>query len=450
MRRIIHTWWPLAASWVMMSLEGPALSAVVARLANPEINLAAYGGVVFPLALIIEAPIIMLLAASVAWSKDWDSYVRLRRYMMVAGAALTAVHVLVAFTPLYYFVVRGLIGAPEEILEPAHLGLKIMLPWTWSIAYRRFNQGALIRFGRSQAVGVGTLVRLGSNVVVLTLGFILKSVPGIVVGTCAVATGVMGEAIYAGLAVRPVLRGALRQAPPVEQALNLRLFLDFYIPLVMTSLLFMLAQPIGSAAVSRMPMALQSLAVWPVLSGVVFIFRSLGVAYNEVVVALLDEPGSSINLRRFTGWLSGAMTLALLLVAATPLAGFWFGTISALRPELVEISRNALWLALPQPALAVLQSWYQGAILHGKVTRGVSEAVVIYLASIAVLLVASVTWGRVVGLYASMASMGISMSLQTGWLWLRSRDVLRSVAARDAAMAGLSADPQIRATNIPG
>ena len=72
------------------------------------------------------------------------------------------------------------------------------------------------------------------------------------------------------------------------------------------------------------------------------------------------------------------------------------------------------------------------------------------LASIAVLLVASVTWGRVVGLYASMASMGISMSLQTGWLWLRSRDVLQRVAARDAATAGLSADPQIRATNIPG
>jgi hypothetical protein len=118
MRRIIHTWWPLAASWVMMSLEGPALSAVVARLADPEINLAAYGGVVFPLALIIESPIIMLLAASVALSKDWDSYARLHRYMIAAGAVLTAVHVVVRL-PVYYFVVRGLIGAPEEILEPA-------------------------------------------------------------------------------------------------------------------------------------------------------------------------------------------------------------------------------------------------------------------------------------------------------------------------------------------
>lgn len=449
MRRIIHTWWPLAASWIMMSLEGPALSAVIARLVDPEINLAAYGGVVFPLSLIIEAPIIMLLAASVALSKDWESYVRLHRYMMAAGAVLTAVHMLVAFTPLYYFVVRVLIGAPEEILEPARIGLMIMTPWTWSIAYRRFNQGVLIRFGRSHTVGIGTVVRLSANVVVLTIGFILKDVPGIVVGASAVATGVMSEAIYAGLAVRPVLRGPLRHAPPVEQRLNLRSFLDFYIPLAMTSLLFMLAQPIGSAAVSRMPMALQSLAVWPVLSGLVFIFRSLGMAYNEVVVALLDEPRSSQNLRRFTGWLTGAMSLALLLVAATPLSQLWFGTISALPDNLVKIGQIGLWLALPQPAMAVLQSWYQGAILHGKVTRGVTEAVVIYLASMAVMLVASVAWGGTIGLYPAMLSMAISMALQTAWLWWRSRDVLHEVAARDAAMRELSADPQIHATSTP-
>ena len=86
------------------------------------INLAAYGGVVFPLALIFESPIIMLLAASTALSKDCASYLRLRSYMMRAGLALTAFHVLVAFTPLYYVVVVGIIGAPHEIVEPARVG----------------------------------------------------------------------------------------------------------------------------------------------------------------------------------------------------------------------------------------------------------------------------------------------------------------------------------------
>jgi len=449
MRRIVQTWWPLAASWIMMSLEGPAVSAVIARLANPEINLAAYG-VVFSLALIIESPIIMLLAASTALSKDWDSYVRLRRYMMAAGAALTGLHILVAFTPLYYLIVRDLIGAPAEILEPVHIGLQIFLPWTWSIAYRRFNQGVLIRFGRSGAVGTGTIIRLSANVIVLASGYLIHRIPGIVVGTCAVATGVLSEAVFVGLVVRPVLHGSLRNAPQVDHPLTLRAFLEFYFPLAMTQLLFLLAQPFGSAAISRLPMALQSLAVWPVISGIIFLFRSLGVAYNEVVVALLDEPGSSTNLRRFSAWLAGLISLALLVMAATPLSRFWFNTLSALPPELAVLGQRGIWFALPQPALAVYQSWYQGAILHGKQTRGISEAVVVYLASMAVLLIASVMWGRWVGLNAVLTTMSVSLVLQTVWLWIRSQPVLRGVILRDATMARAGVDPQIRATNIPG
>jgi hypothetical protein len=231
MRRIIQTWWPLAASWLLMSAELPALSAIVARLVNPEIHLAAYGGVVFPLALIIEAPVIMLLSASVALSKDWQSYCHLRRFMLLAGGSLTILHLAIAFTPLYYVIVGQILGVPTEVIEPARLGLMIMTPWTWSIAYRRFNQGVLIRFGHSRAVGLGTVVRLCSNGTVLAIGYWLGNVAGIVVATCAVATGVVCEAVYIGLVVRPVLRREVRLAPPLEQPLTQRAFLTFYVPL---------------------------------------------------------------------------------------------------------------------------------------------------------------------------------------------------------------------------
>ena len=63
-------WWPLAVSWLMMAVEQPAIAAVVARLPDPEVGLGAYGGVVFPIALVVEAPVIMLLAASTELSRD--------------------------------------------------------------------------------------------------------------------------------------------------------------------------------------------------------------------------------------------------------------------------------------------------------------------------------------------------------------------------------------------
>ena len=213
----------------------------------------------------------------------------------------------------------------------------------------------------------------------------------------------------------------------------------------MTSLMFLLAQPIGSAAISRMPNALASLAVWPVVSGLVFMFRSPGVAYNEVVVALMDQPRSYNNLRRFTSWLSLLTFGALLLVAATPLSTWWFVNVSALPPDLAAMARLSLWLALPLPVLSVLQSWYQGSLLHGRRTRGVTEAVIIYLVAIILLLVAGVAWGQVAGLYIGLAAMSISMTLQTTWLGWRSHPVLRSVRLRDADAPGDEAAVRLQA-----
>jgi hypothetical protein len=439
LRRIIKTWWPLAASWLLMGAELPVLSAVVARLANPEINLAAYGGVVFPLALIIEAPIIMLLAASTALSKDWDSYCKLYRFMMASGLVLTVLHILLAFTPLYYLVANGVLGVPPEIIEPSRIGLMIMTPWTWAIAYRRFNQGVLIRFGRSHAVGVGTVVRLIADGLVLAVGYLIGSIPGIVVATCAVAAGVVSEAIYAGWVVQPVIKGELRAASPVGQPLTLRSFLAFYIPLAMTSLISLLANPIGSAALSRMPEALASLAVWPVVTGLIFMLRSLGIAFNEVVVALLDEPDSSHSLRRFAVWLSAVTTVFLLIVAATPLSSFWFLQMSALPPHLASLATLGLWIAVPLPALTAMQSWYQGAILHGRQTGGITESVVLYLVASAVIMIGGVLWGKATGLYIGLIALGFSTLIQTVWLWLRSREVRRAFLIRDRIPASAAA-----------
>jgi hypothetical protein len=352
--------------------------------------------------------------------------------MMTTSAILTILHRQIRFTPLYYFLVSGVLGAPQEIVEPGRIGLMIMLPWTWSIAYRRFNQGVLIRFGHTRTIGAGTAIRLSADGMVLAAGYLIGTLPGIVVASLAVAAGVISEAVYAGIVVRPVLRRQVMTALPSGDRLTLRSFLAFYVPLVLTSLLGLLAQPIGSAGLSRMPEALTSLAVWPVVTGLIFMTRSLGVAYNEVVVASLDVPGSARNLRRFALFLVAATSGILLLLTATPLSGIWFERISALSPRLAALARNALWLAVPLPALSVFQSWFQGSILHSRRTRGITEAVVIFLGASGSVLIAGVAWGQTTGLYVGILALAAGTLLQTGWLWHRSRPALESIWKRDA------------------
>jgi len=437
-RRIFHTWWPLAASWLLMGIEGPAISAIIARLANPEISLASYGGIIFPLSLIIESPIIMLLAASTALSKDWNSFVKIRRFMMITSALMTGFHLAAAFTPLYYVIVEQLLGVPQEIVEPARVGLMIMIPWTWSIAYRRFHQGMLIRFGHSRAVTTGTVIRLSADLTVLAIGYLIHDISGVIVASSAVIAGVMSEAIYVGIISQPVIHKELKLIPPIQPVLTLRAFLAFYLPLVMTSLLTLLVQPIGSAAISRMPMAIESLATWSVVSGLVFMFRSFGIAYNEVVVALMDEFQAAKQLWKFA--VSSMLTNSLiwLLILATPINRIWFADISALPDHLVRLAQTAIWLTLPLPVLSFLQSWYQGAILHSRKTRAITEAVVIYLLVIIITLIMGVIYGKETGLYIALASFVFSTFIQTVWLWYRSQTIIRSVRNRDETELSIS------------
>ncbi len=65
LKRIFLFWLPLASTWLMMSFEGPFLTAIIARMADPKFNLAAYG-IAFSFALIIEAPVIMMMSAATA------------------------------------------------------------------------------------------------------------------------------------------------------------------------------------------------------------------------------------------------------------------------------------------------------------------------------------------------------------------------------------------------
>ena len=167
------------------------------------------------------------------------------------------------------------------------------------------------------------------------------------------------------------------------------------------------------------------------MSNVIFVLRSVGVAYNEVVVALLDEKGAAPTLRRFAWLLSLAVTGVLLALAATPLSQLWFGTLLGIPADLVPMARLAVWLALPWPAMAVWQSWYQGVILFSRRTRAVTEAVALYLLWSALGMGLGLWWDRTPGLYVVTLAFATGAVLQTLWLHGRARPTLRVLAQRD-------------------
>ncbi len=107
-------WVPLASTWLMMSLEGPFLSAIIARLTEPKYNLAAYG-VAFSFALLIEAPIIMLMSAATALVKDFYSYRKLFLFTLYLNIIITILMGILVIPQIFFFLTESVIGLPKKI-----------------------------------------------------------------------------------------------------------------------------------------------------------------------------------------------------------------------------------------------------------------------------------------------------------------------------------------------
>jgi hypothetical protein len=377
LKDVFQLWLPLAGSWLLMGIESPMLAAFVARMVSPDITLATWGSLVYPISLVVEGPIIMLLTASTALAKDLFAYQKLFKYMIFMSLTLSLIHILIAFTPLFFFVAEDLMNVPKSLLLPGKIGLQIMTPWTLMIAWRRLNQGVMIRHGSSNLVAIGTFIRLASLVLVLSYGRWFTSFSGIIVGASAVAIAVTAEAIYAQVAVRRILKEMSHQSIESNQ-ITRKSFMKFYLPLAITPLASLLIHPVGAAGMSRMPEALPSLAAWPVVYGLVFITRSLGFAFNEVVVALLPRPNGKLELLRFTRILAISTSAFLALLALTPLGSFWFLYVSGLSEELAYLSSVTLIFAVLMPGYQAYQAWYSGLLINENKTSGISYAVLVY------------------------------------------------------------------------
>ncbi|MDP6158338.1 MAG: hypothetical protein QF534_05795 [Phycisphaerales bacterium] len=412
---ILRTWWPLAASWLLMGAELPAIAGVVSRLEQPEIMLAAFGGVVFPIALLIESPIIMMLAASTAWSRNTASFGELGRFTIKASFVLTIIHALIALTPLYWWVLVPLLDIPADVQAPALMGLQIMLPWNWAIADRRFRQGALIRFGHRETIARGTFIRLMATFLALWV-FSQNGANGIVTATASLTIGVLVEAIFVRWRAAVLLPRHLAAADTKGLTPPTTSLIAFYVPLAVTPMLILALQPIAAAGITRMPMPLECLAVWGPLGGLIFLLRSAGIAFNEVVIARCDEPDGRRRLRRFAwGWGAGFSGI-LTIMAVTPLADLWFRGVIGLEPELARLGTQVLWLAAPLPLLTFLESYWQGMLVSRHRTRAVTGSVAAFLVVAVIVIAAGVLIGRWNGLLVTLVAFAAGNTAQTLWL----------------------------------
>ena len=404
--RIFRFWLPLAATWLMMAVEGPFLAAVIARLAEPTYNLAAYG-VAFSLALVVEAPVIMLMSAATALARNRLSYIRLRTFTHLLNAAVTLAMGVMLVPQIFDALAGGLIGLPPEVASRTHLALIILLPWPAAIGTRRLYQGVLIRHGLTRRVAYGTVVRLAA---MFASAFFLASheaIEGAWVGAAALSMGVTCEAVASRFMASRVLRELMQTPGEATGAAASWLALTrFYYPLALTTVLSLGIHPVVTFFVGNSRMSLESLAVLPVIGALVFIFRSLGLAYQEVVIALIgDEHEGYRALRQFGVLLGLGVAVGLSLIAWTPLAGVWFQKVSGLTRELAVFALVPTRILALIPGLTALLSFQRAIMVVRSTTNRITWATMIEVIGTVIVLWVAISIFDVVGAVAAAVAL---------------------------------------------
>lgn len=385
-KKIFIFWLPLAATWLMMSVEGPFLAAIIARLGEAKFNLAAYG-VAFSLALIIESPIIMMMSASTALVSDRQSLLRLRNFNFVLSAGITAFMLILLIPGIFYFLTINLIGLPKNVARLTYFSTLILLPWPGAIGYRRFYQGILIRNNLTRRVAYGTVVRLLAMSSSALLLYSLRTVSGAYVGAGALSFAVLSEALATRIMVNRVLKEISASANMTKKVLTLPSIYRFYYPLALTSMLGLGVHPFISFFLGHSRFAIESLAVLPVVNSLVFIFRSIGLSFQEVAIALMGRAWKEYRqLRNFALILALSSSSLLALIAFTPLSNIWFIHISGLSEELARIAILPAKILALIPALSVLLSFQRAMLVKAQNTLPVSKATLIEVLGIILIL----------------------------------------------------------------
>jgi hypothetical protein len=429
--RIFRLWAPLEAAWLLMAMEGPFLAAILARLPNPTHNLAAFG-VAFGFGMLFESPIILIMSAATALVENRDSFRKLRAFTYALNGAVTLGLAVFVYPPVFSAVTESLMGLPREVAALAHPACVLLLPWPAAIGYRRFYQGILVRSGLTRRIAYGTTLRLTAMGGTALLLASTTPLPGALVGTAALSVGVVMEAAASRFWAREPVR-RLRALDATEAYAHAPLsygsIARFYLPLALTSVLTLGVNPLIAFFLSRSRLPLESLAVMPVVNGLMFAFNTAGLTFQEVAITLYSlERRSYPALKRFAQRLALLTVGALAVMVFTPLLGLWLEKVAGLPPVLAQVARMPVAIIILLPAITVVTCFQRAMLVVVRSTRPISWSTGVEVAGIAGTLFALTQVAGWIGAVAAACAMVAGKLGAMVFLWPQASRARRSEA----------------------
>jgi len=425
-RAIALLYLPLALSWVLMLMEAPLINAFLARGPHPELSLAAFG-VALGIILVVEAPILMMLELSIALSKNLAAFHRIRQFYIIVGLAITALGIVLFYTPVCRLLLCDLMRIPPLIAEATVPALRLLVWWSFPIGWRRIYQGVLVNDGRTRIISVATGVRLLVLLAVMAAGQSLGTVPGATLASAAMVLAVVVETGIIHWAAGATFEGSLSRKPVDGEALSLRYLWLFYLPLAITTVLRQGIRPVISAGIAAAPMAELSLAAWPVAFSLASIFWGPTMGLQQITIALTSDRESWRTVSRFVLAAGLALTSALALISFTPLLWVVLGPLFGLSDVVAALAAPAVRILVLLPLAYTFHALFTGLLVKQRRTTTVRTAKAINMGVVGLALFLGLAYGGLWGSVLGAVTVCSGSWAEAAWLYWRSRPVIRLV-----------------------
>jgi hypothetical protein len=191
-----------------------------------------------------------------------------------------------------------------------------------------------------------------------------------------------------------------------EKPLSYKDILNFYIPLASSSMLSLGTRPLVTFFMGRSRFAIESLAVFPVIYGLVGMFFTFGWSLQETCIALIGRKFEHFKrLKNFALGLGLFATGGLSLIVFTPLSTGWFHYISGLSSELTNFSMTPIRIIFIIPLLHVFVCFLQSSLIAARFTGAVIKSTAIEVTAIIVFLFIGIHYLDMIGIMAAVLAM---------------------------------------------
>lgn len=383
-------WWfflPLALTFSLVTFSHTLVNGALAKLPRPEAALAGYA-VARSIMHLAQNPTMMVRQVVTSLVVDDASYRLVRNVVYRLMLIMSGTIALLGWTPLGARMLQATMGLEGEALRQTVLALRVFTVFPFFSVNRNLGQGLAILARANHLVPVATVMRLLSLTALLAVFVRWRPLPGGAMGALAFTLTMLVEAAVLFWVSRPAVRQLRRKREP-RTPLTARQVLDFYVPLMGTTLVAALTIPLVQAGIGRSANAETQIAAFAVTWAMTMVITSPAnmIHQSSLTFTRSGTRASYARTVRFALVIGFALSAVTAVIAFSPV-GHGLLARSGATPQLLDVARRTLQVFALMPLTRAWREHCWGVLMQKRETKAITQGKTINISTaIAVMII---------------------------------------------------------------